>query len=103
MLIQLHPGSFQVHAAGIGRAPGRDEQLLGAQLALVSAQDEFAIVVGHLAGLRVLQHLDALHAQGRRQRFADGRIVAVEQRVARQNRHLATQAGKGLRQLLRHH
>ncbi len=58
---------------------------------------------GRPAGLRVLQHLDALGTESGCHRLADGRVFTEEQGIARQGRDLAAQPGKGLRQLQRHH
>ena len=40
-------------------AAGGDQQLVGAQFTVPGGQHEFAVRMGDLAGLRVLQHLDA--------------------------------------------
>ena len=91
-------GRLQRERLGVGRSARRDEQLVHAQLALAGGEHELAVGVGDLAGLGVLQHLDALGAESGGDRLADGRVLSEEQGAARQDRDLAAEPGEGLGQ-----
>jgi hypothetical protein len=56
-----------------------NQQLVGAQFTVSRGQHEFAVHMGDLAGLRVLQHLDALGTESGCHGLADGRVFAEEQ------------------------
>ncbi len=101
--IDGYPRRFQCQAARVRCPAGGDQQLVGAQFTVPGGQHEFTVHMGDLAGLRVLQHLDALGTESGCHRLADGRVFTEEQGIARQGRDLAAQPGKGLRQLQRHH
>ncbi len=101
--IDGYPRRFQCQAARVRCPAGGDQQLVGAQFTVRGGQHEFTVHMGDLAGLRVLQHLDALGTESGCHRLADGRVFTEEQGIARQDRDLAAQPGKGLRQLQRHH
>ncbi len=99
--IAMHACSVQIERRGVGRAARGHQQALGADFALVRGQREAAVGVGHRTDLGVSQHGEALFAQCGGQRLADGRIVARQQGVARDQGDLAAQAGVGLGQLQR--
>lgn len=101
--IDSDPRRVQREAARIRCPTGGNQQLVSAQFTVSGGQHEFAVHMGDLAGLRVLQHLDALGTESGCHRLADGRVFTEEQGIARQDRDLAAQPGKGLRQLQRHH
>lgn len=101
--IDSDPRRVQREAARIRCPTGGNQQLVSAQFTVSGGQHEFAVHMGDLAGLRVLQHLDALGTESGCHRLADGRVFTEEQGIARQGRDLAAQPGKGLRQLQRHH
>ena len=94
--------NLQRQPARIGRAASGDQQLVGAHFAVTSCKHEFPVRVGDVARLRVIQHFDALRAESGRERLADRRVFAEEKRATREDRHLAAQSRKGLRQFHRH-
>jgi hypothetical protein len=57
---------------------------LSARTTVRGGQHEFTVHMGDLAGLRVLQHLDALGTESGCHRLADGRVFTEEQGIARQ-------------------
>ncbi len=61
-------------AARIRCPTGGNQQLVSAQFTVSGGQHEFAVHMGDLAGLRVLQHLDALGAESGCHGLADGRV-----------------------------
>jgi len=97
------PAASRCQAARVRRPAGGNQQFVGAQFTVRGGQHEFTVHMGDLAGLRVLQHLDALHTKGGCDGLADGRVFAEEQRAASKDRDLAAQPGEGLRQFQRHH
>ena len=78
-------------------------RVFGAQLAAIRRQDELFLCMGDSTGLDMLQHLDALGTERGRDGFGDGGVFAKEQCAAREDRDLAAQPGKGLRQFDCHH
>ena len=60
-----------------------NQQLVGAYFTVPGGQHEFAANMGDLAGLRVLQHLDALGTESSCHGLADGRVFPEEQGAAR--------------------
>ncbi|CAB3944051.1 hypothetical protein LMG7053_01554 [Achromobacter ruhlandii] len=97
------PRRVQCQAARVRCPPGGDQQFVGAYFTVPRGQHEFAVHMGDLAGLRVFQHRDPFGTESVGDGLADGRVFAEEQGAARQDRHLAAQSGKGLRQFQRHH
>ena len=94
---------FQCQAARVRCPASGNQQLVGAYFTVPGGQHEFAANMGDLAGLRVLQHLDALGTESSCHGLADGRVFPEEQGAARQDGHFTAQPGKGLRQFQRHH
>ena len=93
----------EIQGAGVRCAAGGDQQSVSAQFAAPGREHECSACKGHLTGLRVLQHFDAFVAERGRDGFTYSGIFAEEQRVARQESHLAAESGKGLREFDRHH
>ena len=92
---RFRPPVFGARPVAISSRSARNAQIGG-------RQHEFAVSIGDLLGLRVLRYRDALGAKGRRERLADGRVLAREKRAARQDRHLTAEPGERLGQFERH-